>query len=96
MDMAFSGKTLWIDSFLCNMQQRFVVNGANSQWALVLSGVPQSTVLGPLLLSLYINGIMVGIESDVRLFAEECVCYRQIDSIERILINWTNKPGNGV
>ena len=78
-----SGKTLvWIYSFLCNKQQRVVVNGAKSQWAPVLSGVPQDTVLGPLLFSLYINDIMVGIESEIRLFADDCVCYRQIDSIK--------------
>ena len=41
-----------------------------------------STVLGPLLFSLYINDIMVVIESEIRLFADDCVCYRQIDSIE--------------
>ena len=78
-----SGKTLvWIDSFLCNRQQSVVVNGAKSHLAPVLSGVPQGTVLGPLLFSLYINGIMVGIESEIRLFADDCVCYRQIDSTE--------------
>ena len=78
-----SGKTLvWIDSFLCNRQQRVVVNGAKSQWAPVLSGVPQGTVLGPLLFCLYLNDIMVGIDSEIRLFADGCACYRQIDSSE--------------
>ena len=59
-----NGKTLvWIDSFLC---KRVVVNGAKSQWAPVLSGVLQSTVLGPLVFLAYIiNDIMVGIESEI-------------------------------
>ena len=79
-----SGKTsVWIDSSLCNRQQMVVVNGAKSQRVPVLSDVPQGTVLGPLLFSLYINDIMVGIESEIRLFADDCVCYRQIDSTEK-------------
>ena len=65
-----------MDSFLCNRQQRIEVNGAKSQWAPVLSGGPQGTVIGLLLFFLYINYIMVGIESEIRLFAADCVCYR--------------------
>ena len=73
------GKTLkWIDSFLCFRQQRVVVNGVKSDWAPVLSGVPQGTVLGPLLFYLYINDISSDIESEIRLFADDCVCYREI------------------
>ena len=68
----------WIDSFLCFRQQRVVVNGVKSDWAPVLSGVPQGTVLGPLLFSLYINDISSDIESEIRLFADDCVCYREI------------------
>ena len=78
-DYGIGGKTLqWIDSFLCYRQQQVVVNGAKSDWAPVLSCVPQGTVLGPLLFSLYINGISTDIDSEIRLFADDCVCYREI------------------
>ena len=77
------GKTLkWIDSFLFFRQQRVVVNGVKSDKAPVLSGVPQGTVLGPLLFSLYINDITSDIEPEIRLFADDCVCYREIKDEE--------------
>ena len=77
------GKTLkWIDSFLCFRQQRVVVNGIKSDWAPALSGVPQGTVLGPVLFSLYINDITTDIDSEIRLFADDCVCYREIKGTE--------------
>ena len=77
------GKTLkWIDSFLCFRQQRVEVNGIKSDWAPVLSGVPQGTVLGPVLFSLYINDITTDIDSEIRLFADDCVCYREIKGTE--------------
>ena len=71
------GKTLrWIDSFLCYRTQRAVVNSETSEWAPVLSGVPQGIVLGPLLFSLYINDIST--DTEIRLFADDCVCYHEI------------------
>ena len=68
---------IWIDSFLYFRQQRVAVNGIQSDWAPVLSGVPQSTVLGPLLFSLYINDITTDTDSEIKLFADDCVCYRE-------------------
>ena len=49
-----------------------------------MSGVPQGTVLGPLLFSLYINDISSDTESEIRLFADDsdCVCYREIKDKE--------------
>ena len=54
-----------------------------SDWAPVLSGVPQGIVLGPLLISLYINEISSDIESEIRLFADDCVCFREIKDEKR-------------
>ena len=51
----------------------------------VVSGVPKGTVLGPLLFSLHINDIMSDIESEIRLFADDCVCYREIKEREDTL-----------
>ena len=73
------GKTLeWIMFFVLQAAK-------DSNWALVVSGVPQGTVLGPLLFSLYINDIHVGIDSQIRLFADDCVCCREIKTVEDIL-----------
>ena len=80
------GKTFkWINAFLCYRQQRVVVNGVKSDWAPVVSGVPQGTVLGLLLFSLHINDITADIESEIRLFADDCVCYREIKDKEDTL-----------
>ena len=76
----------WINAFLCFRQQWVVVNGIKSDWAPFVSGVPQGTILGPLLSSLYINDISVDIESEIRLFVEDCVCYREIKTEEDTLI----------
>ena len=53
-----------------------------SDWAPVLSGVTQGTVLGPLLFFLYINDITSGIASEIRFSADDCVCYRAIKEEE--------------
>ena len=44
--------------------------------------VPQGTVFGPLLFSLYINDISSDIETEIRLFADDCVCYHEIKDKE--------------
>ena len=67
----------WIRAFLSSRYQSVCVNGTSSPPTSVLSGVPQGSVLGPVLFLLYINDISEGISSSIRLFADDCVLYRQ-------------------
>ena len=67
----------WIQAFLSSRSQSVCVNGAASLPTDVLSGVPQGSVLGPVLFLLYINDISENVLSSIRLFADDCVLYRQ-------------------
>ena len=67
----------WISNFL---KQRVVVDGIQSDLVTVDSGVPQGTVLGPILFLLHINDLPSVISSKVRLFADDCLVYREIKS----------------
>ena len=58
-----------------------MVDGESSSATPVKSGVPQGTVLGPLMFLVYINDINENITSSVRLFADDCVIYKSITSI---------------
>ena len=60
-----------LDSFLSNRQQRVVLNGQFSSWLDVKAGVPQGSILGPLLFLIYINDISQNLEANVKLFADD-------------------------
>ena len=70
----------WISNFLKQRKQRVVVDGIQSDLATVDSGVPQGTVLGLILFLLHINDLPSVISSKVRLFADDCLVYREIKS----------------
>ena len=68
----------WIQNFLPNRTQKVVVDGSSSESARVRSGVPQGTVLGPLLFLTYINDLPSTVSSQVCFFADDCLLYRPI------------------
>ena len=57
---------------------RVLINGMRSSWGKVSSGVPQGSVLGPLLFTIYINDLDTGITSNVSKFADDTKIGRQI------------------
>jgi hypothetical protein len=79
-----SGKLLsWIKNYLHDRYQRVVINGQFSTWGLIKSGVPQGSVLGPLLFLVYINDIVHVIRHcHIRMFADDTCLYINIDNPE--------------
>ena len=75
------GNTLsWIKAFLTGRSQTVVLEGESSSEIPVNSGVPQGSVLGPLLFLLYINDLPENIHSQVRLFADDTAIYITINN----------------
>ena len=72
--------TLKIKDFLDNRKQAAVINGINSDKILISSGVPQGSVLGPILFFAYINDLPEQVKSRVRLFADDIALYLSISS----------------
>ena len=76
----------WIKSWLTNRTQRVVLNGYKSNWVNVKSGVPQGSVLGPLLFSLYINDFGNGLSCEVLQFADDTKLYKSINSYNDCIV----------
>ena len=73
---------LWFRSYLTNRKQRVVLPGAESEWTYIRAGVPQGSILGPLLFLLFINDIVKDIGSNIRLFADETSLFISVENPE--------------
>ena len=89
----------WIEAFLVNRKMRTIINGYGSIWVEVLSGMPQGSVLGPLLFLLFVNDIPEWVRNSIRMFADDTKIWAKIrtaedgDSLQRDLdrlVEWSN------
>ena len=74
----------WIKEFLSNRQQRVTINGSKSEWRDVTSGIPQGSVLGPVLFLVFINDFPDVIEVLLKLFADDAKLYSVISSLNDV------------
>ena len=84
----------WLESYLTNRQQCVKVNGSISGLLPIVYGVPQGSILGPILFSLYINDIVNIVDCGIILYADDTVIYHQDHQVlqatlERIT-DWCN------
>ena len=70
-----------LTDFLSNRKQRALLNGQVSTWSSVNAGVPQGSILGPLLFLIYINDLSDNLSSDVKLFADDTSLFSVIHDI---------------
>ena len=68
----------WIDSFLQDRAQTVSIQGIKSSSVPVVLGVPQGSVLGPVLFLFFTNDIENGIQSPLSLFADDTILYHEI------------------
>lgn len=91
----------WFTNYLENRKQAVVIKGSISNYNTITAGVPQGSVLGPLLFLIYINDIVASIESSIKLFADDTsmslalrdpnVCADILNSDLRKISAWANQ-----
>ena len=70
---------MFFQAYLNNRKQRVVLNGSYSSYSTIESGVPQGSVLGPLLFLIYINDLEKNIKSNIKFFADDTMLFSRVN-----------------
>lgn len=81
---------LWFRSYLLGRKQRVVINGQYSSWQTTTAGVPQGSILGPLLFLIFINDLVDRLETNPFLFADDTSLLEILDCIDTSLTTVNN------
>ena len=76
----------WVKEFLSEREQRVTVNGSQSSWKHITSGIPQGSVLGPVLFLVFINDLPEAIEVLMKLFADDAKIYAVVSNNRENLV----------
>ena len=76
-----------IESFLSDRKQRVTIYGKFSEWADVQAGVPQGSLLGPIIFLVFINDLVEVVESNINIFADDTFIFRIVDQFSTEFLN---------
>ena len=79
-----------LENYMSNRYQRVVLNGQSSSWLDVNAGVPQGSILGPLLFLIYINDLPERLKTDAKLFADDTSLFSTVIDIDKTSDNLNN------
>ena len=72
----------WMKNYLRGREMRTVIRNEGSPWLEVTSGVPQGSVLGPIMFGIYVNDLVEGIGSYINLFADDAKLLRRVNNVD--------------